>query len=269
MEPSFEAKVKRCWDSVDGNVITILAALRYNLFRWASHIRREQKGLKEQLTRKLKSLKQIDGDDEVLQEMIETKFQLNWKVNKDELYREQRAMANRLKARDKNTQFFHKQAYQRKKKKMIKELESESGDKMIASSDMANLARDYFSKLFTSSTNLGDYQHVLSKVVGCISEEANQVLTAQSLVAEVIDTVKSLGSLKALGVDGFSTLLFQTYWHIIGWDVISFCLGILNESWSMEEMNQTTIVLIPKTRNPTSLNNFHPISLCKVIYKIV
>lgn len=74
---------------------------------------------------------------------------------------------------------------------------------------------------------------------------------------------------KALGPDGFSTLFFQKYWHIVGGDVINFCLGILNRGQDFGSLNQTDIALIPKTQNPTSLANFRPISLCSVLYKIM
>lgn len=35
-----------------------------------------------------------------------------------------------------------------------------------------------------------------------------------------------------------------------------------------ESFNLTTIVLIPKTRNPQEMKEFRPISLCNVLYKI-
>lgn len=47
----------------------------------------------------------------------------------------------------------------------------------------------------------------------------------------------------------------------------SACL--FNSGYLDGEINSTYIALIPKTKNPTSVTEFHLISLCNVIYKIV
>ena len=54
-----------------------------------------------------------------------------------------------------------------------------------------------------------------------------------------------------------------------GDEVIEMVLRVLNGLDSLEVINKTFIVLIPKAQNPTSLTQFCPISLCNVIFKII
>lgn len=51
---------------------------------------------------------------------------------------------------------------------------------------------------------------------------------------------------KALGPDGMHALLYKKYWPIIGEEVISYTLNILNNGASMDNINHTHIVIIPK-----------------------
>ncbi|KAA3476658.1 reverse transcriptase [Gossypium australe] len=59
------------------------------------------------------------------------------------------------------------------------------------------------------------------------------------------------------------------YWHIVGKEVLEYCLGVLNKGTEVDSANTTNIVLILKVQKPTSLVNFRPISLCTVLYKLV
>lgn len=56
---------------------------------------------------------------------------------------------------------------------------------------------------------------------------------------------------------------------MIGVDVMNFCNDVLNGNRSVREVNETIIVLIPKISEPKDLTNYRPISLCRVIYKII
>ncbi|KAL5805331.1 hypothetical protein ACOSQ3_032131 [Xanthoceras sorbifolium] len=87
--------------------------------------------------------------------------------------------------------------------------------------------------------------------------------------AEVRSAVFALGPNKAPGPDGFHALFFQKFWNVVGEDVSSVCLKVLNGGCSIEEFNTTNVVLIPKVKNPERMTDFRPISLCSVIYKTV
>lgn len=86
---------------------------------------------------------------------------------------------------------------------------------------------------------------------------------------EIVRAMKSIGPLKASGNDGYLALFYQKYWHVLGDKVIKYCLDVLNSRIDMGEVNKTSIILIPKVNSPKSMSQFHPISLCNVIYKII
>lgn len=134
--------------------------------------------------------------------------------------------------------------------------------------EIGNIARNYFSDLFASK-GIRNLEHILSGVHLCIFDSMNQSLMATYTNEEVVEVQKRMGPVKASGSDGFSVVFYQKYWQIIGKDTCAFCLDILNHGKSMEEINRTQLVLIPKTANPINLKFFYPISLCIVIYKII
>ena len=51
--------------------------------------------------------------------------------------------------------------------------------------------------------------------------------------------------------------------------MISAYLQVLNEGFSIEAMNDTNLVLIPKKTNPERISDFYPISLYNIVYKRV
>ncbi|KAA3478845.1 reverse transcriptase [Gossypium australe] len=119
------------------------------------------------------------------------------------------------------------------------------------------------------SEERGSCDHLLSGNDRCISEEDNQFLTKLYTKKEIKAAVFEMGPTKALREDGLPALFYQKCWHIVGDDVIKFCLQILNEDKGFKQVNSTHIVLIPKVANPVNMKQFRLISLCNVIYKIM
>ena len=54
---------------------------------------------------------------------------------------------------------------------------------------------------------------------------------------------------KVLGPNGMPAHFFKKNWHIIGFDIVQFCLESLNGKKTLNAINQTHIVLIPKVKN--------------------
>jgi hypothetical protein len=76
-------------------------------------------------------------------------------------------------------------------------------------------------------------------------------------------------SLAAPGPDGLPAKFYHTYWDIVGKEVITTALNILNNNGDPSPFNATNICLIPIVNNPTQPSDFRPISLCNVTLKLI
>ena len=74
---------------------------------------------------------------------------------------------------------------------------------------------------------------------------------------------------KAPGLDRFGPSFFQHHWPIIGEKIVCVIKDFFNSGRLLKEIDHTLIALIPKASNPERINQFRPISLYNVIYKII
>jgi len=127
---------------------------------------------------------------------------------------------------------------------------------------------NYFMSLFRTN-GLYDSHELTDVVQRKITEEMNNSLIKEFTPEEVKAVVDSIGDLKAPGPDEMPAVFYKQFWDVIGEKVTKEVLDVLNGGLIPEGWNETTIVLIPKVKNPDKLKDLRPISLCNVIYKIV
>lgn len=58
-------------------------------------------------------------------------------------------------------------------------------------------------------------------------------------------------------------------WDIVAPNLYQLVLSVLDGHGLPDGLNETFLVLIPKTDNPALPSHFRPIGLCNVIYKII
>lgn len=86
---------------------------------------------------------------------------------------------------------------------------------------------------------------------------------------ETLSATKSIPIDSAPGIDGFSSAFFVHSWNIVGQLIVDAANEFLMIKHMPKFFTHTCLALIPKIKNPSSLTDFRPISLCTTFYKIV
>lgn len=139
---------------------------------------------------------------------------------------------------------------------------------MYEEHEIARVISAYFTQIFTSngSTSFSQIQGLLTRKV---TPEMNAMLTTIPSDSEILDAVYFINGGKAPGPDGFSATFYQSYWHIVGADVIRDFREFFTSNHLHPQQNETHIRLIPKITGARTVADFRPIALCNTHYKII
>lgn len=108
---------------------------------------------------------------------------------------------------------------------------------------------------------------ILNSVQPSVTEEMNSHFLSPIDLAEIKAVVFQMGSMRALGHDGFQGVFFHSYWDVIQGEVNAMVRAFANGDDSPRKLNSTHIVFIPKIANPISMGQFRSISLRNYSYK--
>lgn len=86
---------------------------------------------------------------------------------------------------------------------------------------------------------------------------------------DIFGALKSMPSSKSPGPDGMTVLFFLSCWGIVGLDVVASVQSFFISGIMQPELNQTNLVILPKSTVPCYPSQFRPISLCNIIYKLI
>ncbi|XP_023890148.2 uncharacterized protein LOC112002224 [Quercus suber] len=176
------------------------------------------------LQRSLQDLESQKDNNHLLEEIEDTRRELNKLLDMEEAMWHQRTHISWLKQGDRNTSFFHTKA--------------------------------------SSSEELIDAIHPK------VSAHMNSFLTRDFRAEEVTRALKQMFPTTAPGPDGMPPLFYQQYWPTVGKVITETVLDFLNVGITPLNFNETHIVLIPKVKDPKHVQDFRPISLCNVAYKL-
>lgn len=185
----------------------------------------------------------------------------------EEMYWQQIAKSFWLRDGDSNSKFFHAYATTKKVRNFITSLKDNNGVQITDQESMSIVVRDYFLKLFSHVNNNPDDSPGAMENV--ITETQNADLVAEFTFEEFSVAVKEMHLDKSAGPDGLNPAFYQNFWNLLGREVFQCCVKWLKEVAFPADLNETTIVLIPKKDKADSMKDLRPIALCNVLYKII
>jgi hypothetical protein len=126
----------------------------------------------------------------------------------------------------------------------------------------------HFTNIFTTSNPPIDSK-MLDLFSPVISAKENVILSSIPTEKEVVEALSSLGSTKAPGPDGFIALFYRKYWVFVKIEVLQSIWNFFQNNSLTRNQNHSFIALIPKLSSSHTANQFRPISLCNIVYKII
>ena len=172
-----------------------------------------------------------------------------------------------LKHGDNNTKFFHFRASKRHRRNLICGIKDESYAQQVQSEAIASVLIRYYQDVFATS-NPNPHMVFFDHIPIVITNDMNATLTRTFLESKIVTALKQMAPLKAPSPDKMPPLFYRHFWGLVDNDVTSSILSWLNSGTLRHPLNHTFITLIPKTKNPELVQEYRPISLCNVFYKI-
>ena len=182
-----------------------------------------------------------------------------------------RSRAIWLKAGDDNTHFFHNYAKGRKVSNTIWNLPMPKGGEADTFNKLSQLGTAHFRNLYRHppGSNLADIINIAGHFPRFVNDEESASLFDPVSLEELESTIKWFKKERSPGPDGWTIEFYIAFYEMIKLDllqVVEEC-RILGSMYNA--INSTFIALIPKSDSPSSFDEYQPISLYNVLYKII
>lgn len=278
LRDGFFDMVKDVWQSVQkGNAPSEkwqakIRRLRQYLRGWAKNISGVYKKEKKMLLNKLNELDIKPETTSLDANEINLKHSHNNRLaellRKEELKWYQRAKVKNLLEGDANTKYVQLVANGKHRKTCIFQLEQEEGV-ICGDNELKKFITKYYKKLFgPPDNNFVSMDVTLCDNIPQVSPQENEFLVASFSENEIKEAIFQMKSNTAPGPDGFPPEFYQVFWNVIKEDLIALFEEFHRGSLSLHSLNYGTIILLPKSSEAKQIQQYRPICLLNVSFKI-
>ncbi|GKV05619.1 hypothetical protein SLEP1_g17606 [Rubroshorea leprosula] len=179
---------------------------------------------------------------------------------------QQKSRKTWLRLGDANTRFFHNCVKGRWRRSEINSVQV-NGAQIAEARQMKEEISSFFEQLYKEEKQ--ERPRLDGVVFQQISQDDNEILIAPFSEEEIKEAIRDCDSSKAPGPDGFNFKFVKDQWEVIKADVIQFLQEFQGKSKLVKGLNTSFIALVPKVDNPQKIEEYRPISLIGVVYKIL
>ncbi|XP_026459189.1 uncharacterized protein LOC113359830 [Papaver somniferum] len=206
-------------------------------------------------------------DVEALKNLVEAENVYNSREVQLHTLLKQKSRLNCVKDGASNTTFLHANLKVRKTKNLISEIEMRDGNVINNQKDIADELVSHFEKKFEFQDVLIE-ESLLKNIPEVISSEDQTMLDKIPEEEEIKDTIFSIDPDSSPGSDGFSGIFYRACWQIIKENVVQAIQFCWSRKFIPKGLNSKFLVLLPKVEGAKSPNQFRPIGLSNVSFKI-
>lgn len=126
----------------------------------------------------------------------------------------------------------------------------------------------FYTHLFSSERHVfpDDFQGLIRP---SLDASSNSQLFVCPDELEIRRAVFSMEGNKSPGPNGMSPIFYKHFWGIVGADVVRSVQSFFNGKIIGHAVSHSFITLIPKRVGANQVEQFRPIALCNVIYKVI
>jgi hypothetical protein len=102
-----------------------------------------------------------------------------------------------------------------------------------------------------------------------ITEDESPTLDRPCSLSEILVALKSFSKDKSPGPDGWTVEFYLHFFDLVGLDLLELVEDTRLKGKVVGALNSTFLTLIPKAANPTTFDDYRPIALCNLCYKLI
>jgi hypothetical protein len=249
------------------------AELRRFLKGWGINAHCERVRGKQVLQKKLEMIEAKALENELSPDEWQERYALENNLEQlyemEELYWHNRSGGQWILEGDRNTDYYHRIANERKKRCSITSL-MDGDTELTSKENLKNHIVNYSKSLFRADPSLNIH---LSPNVWeeefFLKPKDREVLIRPFKLEELDKVLKEAKLNTAPGPDGFSIPFYRAFWPHLQNDIFEMLLMLHNEELDLKRLNFGVISLIPKNNDPSDIKQFRPICVLNDCFKFI